>query len=116
MLRPRARPHTYISIYAKTPMHAQPPMQMTARAFCKKRDPAAGLGVMLVGRVGLLMKAGGIALLAPDSCSSCVCRSGSDVRGQLRQRARAVGPAELAVVFGGLGCSGSIPGSPWYGR
>eukprot|EP01044_Picomonas_judraskeda_P022843 COSAG03_NODE_5822_length_1167_cov_1.677903_1_plen_63_part_00 len=62
------------------------------------------------------MKAGGIALLAPDSCSWCVCRSGSDVRGQLRQRARAVGPAELAVVFGVLGCSGSIPGSPWYGR
>ena len=52
----------------------------------------------------MLMKAGGVALLAPDSCSWCVCRSGSDVRGQLRQRARAVGPAELAVVFGGLGC------------
>ena len=31
--------------------------------------------------------------------------------GQLRQRAGVVRPAELAVVFGFLGCFGSIPGS-----
>ena len=62
------------------------------------------------------MKVGGLALLAPDSCSWWVCRGESDVWRQLRRRARAVGPAELAVVFGVLGCSSSILGSPWYGR
>ena len=36
--------------------------------------------------------------------------------GQLRQRAGVVRPAELAVVFGFLGCFGSIPGSPRLGR
>eukprot|EP01043_Picozoa_sp_COSAG02_P052886 COSAG02_NODE_5766_length_4055_cov_2.385996_6_plen_57_part_01 len=35
-----AATHTLI----KTPMHARPPMQMTARAFCKMRGLAAGLG------------------------------------------------------------------------
>ena len=39
-------------------------------------------------------------------------RGGGDVRGQLRQRAGAGRPAALAVSFGGLGCSGFIPGSP----
>ena len=45
--------------YAKTPMHARPTMQMTARAFCKMRDLAAGLGVMLVGKGGDDGEAGG---------------------------------------------------------
>ena len=40
-------------------MHAVSPMQMTARAFCKMRDLAAGLGVMLVGKGGDDGEAGG---------------------------------------------------------
>ena len=42
-----------------TTMHAVATMQMTARAFCKKRDPAAGLGVMLVGKGGVADEGGG---------------------------------------------------------
>jgi len=50
--------HTLI----KEPMHEVSPMQMTrmtARAFCKMRDLAAGLGVMLVGKGGDDGEAGG---------------------------------------------------------
>ena len=59
-----------------------------------------------------MMKRGELALVAQDPCSRCACGGGGDVRGQLRQRAGAGGPAALAVSFGGLGCSGFIPGSP----
>ena len=34
-------------------------MHSRARIFCKKRDPAAGLGVMLVGKGGVADEAGG---------------------------------------------------------
>ena len=49
------RLHTLI----KGPMHAQSPMQMTARAFCKMRGLAAGLGVMLVDEGGADGEGGG---------------------------------------------------------
>eukprot|EP01043_Picozoa_sp_COSAG02_P068497 COSAG02_NODE_11399_length_1731_cov_1.537990_2_plen_154_part_01 len=39
-------PHAYL----KTPRHPWPTMHARGRGFCKKRDLAAGLGVMLVGK------------------------------------------------------------------
>ena len=57
-----------------------------------------------------------IAPVASDSCSRWVCWGGECVAGQLRERAGTGGPAALAVFFSGLGCFGSIPGSPWLGR
>ena len=56
---PRLSGSYSVKSYSKTPMHAVSPMQMTARAFCKLRDLAAGLGVMLVGKGGDDGEAGG---------------------------------------------------------
>ena len=63
--------------------------------------------------MGLMGNEEELALVARDPCSWGACGGGGNVRGQLRQRAGAGGPAALAVSFGGLGCSGFIPGSPW---
>ena len=63
--------------------------------------------------MGLVGNEGELALVARDPCSWGACGGGGDVRGQLRLRAGAGGPAALAVSFGGLGCFGYIPGSPW---
>lgn len=88
-LHARLRPHTYI----KEPMHAGPPMQMTARAFCKKRDPAAGLGVMLVGKGGVADEGGG------DSPSS----SGFLQLVRVPERERCAGAAAATCAGGRTG-------------
>ena len=85
---PLADAHTYI----KEPMHSVGPMQMTARAFCKKRAirPAAGLGVMLVGKGGVADEAGG------DSPSS----SGFLQLVRVPERERCAGAAAATCVGG----------------
>ena len=90
-------------------MQSPPCMQMTARAFCKKRDPAARLGVMLVRKGGVADEGGG------DSPSN----SGFLQLVRVPERERCAGAAAATCAggrtggtrgrhFGGLGCSGSI--------
>ena len=70
---------------------------------------------MLVGKGGAAgdgRNAGELALVAQDPRSWGVWGGAGDVRGKLQQRAGAGGPVALSVSFGGLGCSGSIPGCP----
>ena len=45
--------------YRKHPRHPCTTMHSRARGFCKKRDLAAGLGVMLVGKGGAADEGGG---------------------------------------------------------
>ena len=95
-------------------MHALPPMQMTARALIlQKPRHGAGLGVMLVGKGGAADEVGGASPCSSGFLQLGAVRGRGRCAGQLRQRAGAVGPVALAVSFGGLGCFGSIPGSPW---
>ena len=80
------------------------------------RGLAAGLGVMLVDDGGADGEGGGgsvcnsvelqlVRTLRRGRCSGVAAAAGGTTR-----------PAALAVVLGALGCSGSIPGSPWLGR
>eukprot|EP01043_Picozoa_sp_COSAG02_P045108 COSAG02_NODE_4093_length_5795_cov_3.111482_5_plen_84_part_00 len=72
-------------------------MQMTARAFCKMRDLAARLGVMLVGKGGDDGEAGGAS-----PCSSAFLQSvGVQVWGRC---------AGVAAAAGGGGQAGGTRG------
>ena len=108
-------PHTYAK--GPIPMHAGPTMQWPDSAFCKMRGLAAGLGVMMVDEGGADGEAGGgsscnsvelmlIGILRRGRCSGVAAAAGRDrTTGGARGRLRRV-----------MGCSGSIPGSPWLGR
>jgi hypothetical protein len=82
----------------------------------QKARRGAGLGVMLVEQGGAADEGGGDSPSSSALLQLVGVLGGDDVGGQLRQRAGVVRPAELAVVFGLLGCFGSIPGSPRLGR
>jgi hypothetical protein len=73
-------------------------MHARARGFCKKRDLAAGLGGLLVGEGRADGEAGG-----DSACSS----AGLQLVGVL---GRGKCSGVLAIILGGLGCSGSTPG------
>ena len=83
---------TIVCLPLKTPI--RPVSALHARARMLQKAP------------GLVGNAGELALVARDPCSWGACGGGGDVRGQLRLRAGAGGPAALAVSFGALGCFG----------
>ena len=84
-------------------MHAVATMQIAARAFCKMRDLAAGLGVMLVGKGGDDGEAGGaspcssvflqsVGVLGRGRCAGVAAAAGGGGRtGGTRGRLRRVG-------------------------
>ena len=75
------------------PRHPCKPMHSRARIFCKKRDPAAGLGVMLVGKGGVADEGGG------DSPSS----SGFLQLVRVPERERCAGAAAATCAGGRTG-------------
>ena len=81
-------------------------MQMTARAFCKMRGLAAGLGVMLVDEGGADEEAGGdsacnsvelplVGVLRRGRCSGVGAAAGRDRTTGARGRLRRVGLLRL---------------------